>query len=177
MSSCWRSQEFPVLHYRLSFLQCDWRRDISLQKVIKLMKPEVSAGCHQTLSLVGGVWGRDYLLWDRRLSMCSKVWKVREGGQSVCTTLKEFWGRECGFEPHRTWGYGSQDDHTLLILASIGTAALSRSYSSFLMRTSRCCGCIILRSCSPVHFRARLLALPHSHHNFFANLLSRQWDR
>jgi len=24
-----------------------------------LMKPEVSAGCHQTLSLVGGVWGRD----------------------------------------------------------------------------------------------------------------------
>ena len=24
------------------------------------MKPEVSAGCHQTLSLVGGVWGRDY---------------------------------------------------------------------------------------------------------------------
>ena len=29
------------------------------------MKPEVSAGCHHTLSLVGGVWGRDYLplLW------------------------------------------------------------------------------------------------------------------
>ena len=26
-----------------------------------LMKPEVSAGCHQTLSLVGGVWGRDYM--------------------------------------------------------------------------------------------------------------------
>ena len=26
------------------------------------MKPEVSAGCHQTLSLVGGVWGRDYLI-------------------------------------------------------------------------------------------------------------------
>ena len=24
------------------------------------MKPELSAGCHQTLSLVGGVWGRDY---------------------------------------------------------------------------------------------------------------------
>ena len=29
-----------------------------------LMKPEVSAGCHQTLSLVGGVWGRDYLVMD-----------------------------------------------------------------------------------------------------------------
>ena len=25
-----------VLHYRLSFLQCDWRRDISLQKVINV---------------------------------------------------------------------------------------------------------------------------------------------
>ena len=25
-----------MLHYRLSFLQCDWRRDISLQKVINV---------------------------------------------------------------------------------------------------------------------------------------------
>ena len=25
-----------------------------------LMKPEVLAGCHLTLSLIGGVWGRDY---------------------------------------------------------------------------------------------------------------------
>ena len=36
VSSCWRSQEFPVLHYRLCFLQCNWRRDICLQKVINI---------------------------------------------------------------------------------------------------------------------------------------------
>jgi len=32
VSSCWSSQELPVLQYRLCFLQCDWRREISLQK-------------------------------------------------------------------------------------------------------------------------------------------------
>ena len=35
-----------------------------------LMKPEVSAGCHQTLSLVGGVWERD---WVQRDPCCVRL--------------------------------------------------------------------------------------------------------
>jgi len=36
------------------------------------MKPGVSAGCHQTLSLVGGVWGRDYTRSAIKMSPTSK---------------------------------------------------------------------------------------------------------
>ena len=40
---------------RLCFLQCDWRREISLRKI---MKPEESARCHQTLSRRWGLGTR-----------------------------------------------------------------------------------------------------------------------
>ena len=45
------SQVFPVLQYRLCFLQCDWRREISLRKAT-LIKPKGTA----EPSLVDGVW-------------------------------------------------------------------------------------------------------------------------
>ena len=39
-----------MLHYRLCFLQCDWRLENSPQKASTLMKSEVSVKRHQTLS-------------------------------------------------------------------------------------------------------------------------------
>ena len=57
------------------------------------------------------------------------VWKVW-GGQSVRTTLKEFRGCECSFEPHRTRGYGCFSRRPCALFASQGAAALSHIHHS-----------------------------------------------
>ena len=77
-----------MLHYRLSFLQCDWRRDISLQKVTTLMKPEVSAGCHQTLSRRWGL--------GTRLSILIRK-TVMAWTDHASHTLRRVWSR-CNYE-------------------------------------------------------------------------------
>ena len=68
---------------------------------------------------------RGMCFWDCRSCMCNEVWKVW-GGQSIRTTLKEFWGCEGGFAPHRTRGY--RRPHALF--ATLGAAALSHTYRS-----------------------------------------------
>ena len=85
------------------------------------------------------------------------VKSVRRAQQ--CTTLKEFRGCERSFAPHGTRGYGSFSRRPHALFATLGAAGLS--YSSFLMGTSRCCGCIYAL-CLLFRFRARLLALSFS---------------
>ena len=58
VSLCWSNQGFPVLHYRLCFLQCDWRREISLQKVINVNEAQGITRCHQTLTGRSGLGTR-----------------------------------------------------------------------------------------------------------------------
>ena len=54
MSSCPSSQDFPMLHYRLCFLQCDWRREISIRKVINVNETRgISRMSPDPLSWVG----------------------------------------------------------------------------------------------------------------------------
>ena len=52
MSLCWSSQGFSALHYRLCFLQCDWRRQISLQKVTNVNEVQEIGWMSPDLSLV-----------------------------------------------------------------------------------------------------------------------------
>ena len=59
-----------------------------------------------------------------------EVWKVW-GGQSVCTTLKEFRGCECSFAPHRTWEYSSFSGWPRALFTMLGTAVLSRTHRSW----------------------------------------------
>ena len=55
--------------------------------------------------------------------MRNEVWKVWEGGQSICTTLKELQGCECSFEPHRMRGYGCFLRQPHALFASLGAGA------------------------------------------------------
>ena len=61
--------------------------------------------------------------------MCNEVWKVW-GGQSVRSMLKEFRGCVCGFELHRTRGYGRYSRRLHALFASQGDAALSCTHHS-----------------------------------------------
>ena len=93
--------------------------------------------------------------------MCNEVWKVG-GGQSICTTLKEF--RWYAWAWFRTAQNARIFKKTTCYICS-ARRCCSLLYSSFLMWTSRHCGCIYTL-CLLFRFCARLLTLPCSHHNF-----------
>ena len=97
--------------------------------------------------------------WDGRSCMCNEVWKVWEGGQSVCTTLKEFRGYKCSFAQHRTRGYGCFWRQPHALFASLGTAALSRTHRS---RCGLHSAVAAFTLCLLFSFRARLLAFVSS---------------
>ena len=64
VSLCWSSQGFSALHYRLCFLQCDWRRENSLQKVINVNEALRDQLCiTRPSSLIGGIWACMKLTW------------------------------------------------------------------------------------------------------------------
>ena len=99
VSSCWSSQGFPVLHYRLYFLQCDWRREISLQKVIIVneargigrMSPDVSlsswvgSGHETTASSAMHVWDKTALCYT-----CKGYHKTALDRHSWCSSCAHF---------------------------------------------------------------------------------------
>ena len=61
--------------------------------------------------------------------MCNEVWKVWEGRQSVCITLKV---QKCKhvFEPHRMQRYGRFSRWPHALFALLGAAALSHTHRS-----------------------------------------------
>ena len=54
------AKTFRCCDHRLCFLQCDWQREISLQKVIKVNEAKEISQMSPDPLFLGGVWGCDW---------------------------------------------------------------------------------------------------------------------
>ena len=114
MSLCWSSQGFSALHYRLCFLQCDWRRQISLQKVTNVNEVQEIGWMSPDSSLVPKL----FLIEERgnepgdeanQTLSCRWVWPQDYNPLAYCQHLTRYGSLIpfCGFfqrlEFKRTW--------------------------------------------------------------------------
>ena len=132
MSLCWSSQGFSALHYRLCFLQCDWRRQISLQKVTNVNEVQGIGWTSPDTSLVP----RLFLVEERgnepgdeanQTLSCRWVWAQDYNPLAHCQHLTRYGSliAFCGFFQRLQCSYSNFHSNRLEKLSSTDCKALT----------------------------------------------------